>query len=78
MECIDLFDSVLRVPQISTKDEFKNVLSELGIFNGSELEQATVAFTPISVKKLIMKTEMAIQGTGGSVLDRFLQSMQDI
>jgi len=78
MECLDLFDSILKVPQISTPDEFKSVLSELGVFSGADLNSAAAVFAPISVKKLIMKAEMAVQGSGGSVLERFLQSMQDL
>lgn len=78
MELLDVYHAQLHVPQISTPSEFKKVLHELQAFNETDLETVSKAFTtPISVKKLIMVTEMAKQNASGSIVDRFLNSLHD-
>jgi len=78
MEFMESFNANLAVPQISNKEEFKSVLSELKIFDEFSLEKATSAFaTPISIKKLIMFAEMARQGSSGGVVERFHQVMSE-
>jgi vesicle-fusing ATPase len=79
LELLQSFHSLLEIPVISTPEEFRKVLNELKIFDSTiELDQATRAFSaPIAIKKLIMATEMARQGTSGSVVERFLQCMSN-
>lgn len=76
MEFMESFNATLAVPQISTREEFKTVLSELKIFDDVSLENVASAFkSPISIKKLIMLAEMARQGSYGGIVDRFHQVM---
>jgi len=78
MEFMESFNAVLIVPQVSIKQEFRNVLEELQIFQDNELDNATNSFTaPISIKKLIMICEMAKQGDRNRLVDRFTQFVQD-
>jgi len=79
MEMSDAFHAVLSVPQISSPQEFREFLAAMKIFDEVDLERAAQAFkSPISVKKLIMLTEMAKQGSTGTVFDRFFQAMGDV
>jgi vesicle-fusing ATPase len=83
MEFIQTFDAALSVPQISTKDEFKKALEGLKAFTDPfDLNEAASTFTaPISIKKLIMVLEMAIQAQRNpdhpipSLVDAFRQAM---
>lgn len=80
LELAEIFTAALNVPQISSQDEFRRVLEELQTFDSiGDLDSAVRAFkTPISIKRLIMITEMAKQGKdSGSIVQRFHQSMQD-
>eukprot|EP01119_Soliformovum_irregulare_P007267 TRINITY_DN1966_c0_g1_i1.p1 TRINITY_DN1966_c0_g1~~TRINITY_DN1966_c0_g1_i1.p1 ORF type:complete len:737 (-),score=286.48 TRINITY_DN1966_c0_g1_i1:39-2249(-) len=83
LEILDSFSSVIRVPQVSTPEEFSVVLRDLSFFSGTkELEMAASAFMdPISIKKLIMVTEMAKTGkdqSDAALLDRLIQHLNDI
>lgn len=83
LEILDSFSSVIRIPQVSTPEEFSVVLKELSFFSGTkELEMAASAFMdPISIKKLIMVTEMAKTGkdqSDAALLDRLIQHLNDI
>lgn len=78
MEFLDSFNAILQVPQISNKEEFKNALQELDVFEEADLEKAASAFQrPIPIKKLIMICEMAKQGNPSKMLERFHQYIQD-
>jgi len=80
LELAEIFTAALSVPQISSPDEFRRVLEELQTFESpADLDAAIRAFkTPISIKRLIMITEMARQGKeSGTIVQRFHQSMQD-
>jgi len=78
LEFMEVFNATISVPQISTLEEFKNALSELSIFEPASLNKASECFTtPISIKKLIMLTEMARQGPHESIVERFYQIMLD-
>jgi len=78
MEFMESFNVVLKVPQISTIQEFKSVLEELQIFNEEDLERAARSFSsPISIKKLIMIAEMAKQGDRNQLVERFSYFIQD-
>jgi len=76
LEFMDVFNAVLTVPQITTREELRNVLENLDLFTDSiDMSRALDAFTtPISIKKLIMIAEMAKQSASspGSVVDRFI------
>jgi len=78
MEFMEVFNAVLEVPQISNKEEFKQAIAELQIFDEVSLEKASMCFAePISIKKLIMLAEMARQGTTGTLVERFYSAIQD-
>jgi len=78
MEFMEAFNAVVAVPQISSRDEFRKALSELKLFEEKDVDLASSSFTaPISIKKLIMITEMARQGSHGSLVERFIQAVQD-
>jgi len=75
MEFMECFSATLRVPVISTGEEFKKALIGLGHFaKESDAEKAAAAFTAdsISIKKLIMLTELAKQGPQDELLERTL------
>lgn len=78
MEFMECFNAALKVPQVSTEQEFKAVLEELQIFTDQELSVAAKSFTaPVSIKKLIMICEMAKQGDRAYLVNRFTQFVQD-
>lgn len=76
-ELYECFDVALSAPQIESKDEMKVVLKELKFLDGSELDRAASLFTSsISIKRLIMLTEMAKQGEKSEALERFNEALQ--
>jgi len=79
MELLDIFHSHLQIPQITNAEEFKVALRELKAFSELDIITVAKAFTsPISIKKLIMITEMAKQGSGANLdLDRFTQYLKE-
>lgn len=80
MEFMKCFDSVLSVPQVSTREEFAKVLHDLGtVTDSAAMSKVAAAFSsPLSIKKLIMLSEMARQaGTGHAVVDKFAQLLVD-
>jgi len=64
-ELLDVFDEQLSAPQINKADDFKEVLKSFGVISNPQLlDEVAKKFTPpMSVKRLIMLTEMAKQGT---------------
>jgi len=75
MEFMECFSTILRVPVIRTREEFKKALVGLDLLSSKEdVEVATAAFTAesITIKKLIMLTELAKQGPSEKLLDRLV------
>jgi len=73
MEFMESFNTVLRIPAISTREEFRKALTGLDLLSKPEdIETAVAAFTAdsITIKKLIMLTELARQGPADTLLDR--------
>jgi len=81
LELLECFNSntILSVPQISSKDEFLVVLRALNTFDDElDLAKAATSFNrPLSIKKLIMIAEMAKQAPPNQVCERFCQIMID-
>lgn len=78
LEFMDVFNAILDIPQVSTTEEFRAVLGYYQVFSTTaELDEAAQCFSgaPISIKKLIMITEMAKQGPADGLLDRFRECM---
>jgi len=77
MELLDIFHSHLQVPQISNAEEFKVALRELRAFEEGDISAVARSFTsPISIKKLIMITEMAKQ-SGITNVEKFVQFLKE-
>jgi len=75
MEFMECFSTIQRVPVITTREEFKKALIGLELFITKEdLDVASSAFTAdsITIKKLIMLTELAKQGPPEKLLDRLV------
>jgi len=80
MEFMECFSAVLKTPLISSSEEFKKALSGLQHFTkDSDLDKAALAFTAesISIKKLIMLTELAKQGPPEQLLERTLSIISE-
>jgi len=78
MDFMDCFSTVLRTPVIKNFDEFKAALTALQLVDGVEVSKAAQSFTSdsITIKKLIMITELARQGDKESTLERFTTLME--
>jgi vesicle-fusing ATPase len=75
-ELLSSFDVVLEAPQIESQEELKTVLSHLNFASGESLLKAVKNFTPpISIKRLIMLTEMAKQGGQEGIIERFRDAL---
>lgn len=75
-ELLSSFDVVLEAPQIESQEELKTVLSHLNFASGENLLKAVKNFTPpISIKRLIMLTEMAKQGGQEGIIERFRDAL---
>jgi vesicle-fusing ATPase len=74
MEFMEVFSATLKVPLITTGDEFKKALVGLQVVNGSDADKVASAFTAesMSIKKLIMLTELARQGAPDKLVDRLV------
>lgn len=75
MEFMEVFSANLKVPLISTAAEFKEALVGLEVLpNPSDAEKVAVAFTAesITIKKLIMLSELARQGPPEKLIDRLV------
>jgi len=80
MEFMECFSTVLRVPVISTREEFKKALIGLDLLSNKEdIELATAAFTAesVTIKKLIMLTELAKQGPPEKLTERLVTVMTE-
>lgn len=80
MEFLDSFNATLRVPVISTHDEFKKALVGLQLLESdADLSKVASAFTSenISIKKLIMLTELARQGPADKLLNRLVSIISE-
>eukprot|EP00026_Physarum_polycephalum_P002703 Phypoly_transcript_02711.p1 GENE.Phypoly_transcript_02711~~Phypoly_transcript_02711.p1 ORF type:complete len:742 (+),score=148.22 Phypoly_transcript_02711:238-2463(+) len=80
MEFMECFSTTQRVPVITTREEFKKALIGLELFITKEdLDAAASAFTAdsITVKKLIMLTELAKQGPPEKLLDRLVSILTE-
>lgn len=79
MDFMDCFSAVLPTPVIRNYSAFKNALAELKLVDESELHKAASSFTSesITIKKLIMITEMARQGEKSGTLERFIKLMTE-
>jgi vesicle-fusing ATPase len=75
MEFMECFSTTMRVPVIATREEFKKAIVGLELLSKPEdVELAAQAFTAesITIKKLIMLTELAKQGPPERLLDRLV------
>jgi len=73
MEFMDVFSTNLKIPVISSHEEFKKALLGLQILaSTSDADMVATAFTTgsISIKKLIMLAELARQGNPDKLVDR--------
>jgi len=80
MEFMECFSTILRVPVITTREEFKKALIGLELtYNKEELDLAAAAFTAesIPIKKLIMLTELAKQGPPEKLIDRLVNILTE-
>jgi len=79
MDFMDCFNAQLPTPVIKNYAEFKAALADLRLVEESQLHQAAQAFTSeaITIKKLIMITELARQGEKSDILERFTQLMTE-
>jgi len=80
MEFMDCFNATLRVPVISTREEFKKALVGLQfLLSDTDLEKVANAFTAdsISIKRLIMLVELARQGPPDSLAERFINILKE-
>jgi len=83
MEFMNVFHSVLTVPQVSSPEEVKKVMEDIKLVddarqNTTVIEKAAKAFSkPISIKKLIMLIEMTKQGDPTHILERFNHFLLD-
>lgn len=76
---LDCFNAVVNVPTVNPGAEVGNVLKSLAVFTPNDLKAITTSITqPIAIKKLLMVTEMAIQGDKNMTIpERFVQCMED-
>jgi len=79
MDFTDCFSAVLSTPVIKNYSQFKTALHELKLVDDAELHKAASSFTSetITIKKLIMITEMARQGEKSGTLERFIKLMTE-
>lgn len=79
MDFMDCFMSILATPVIRNYTEFKNALAELKLVEEGDLHKAASSFTSetITIKKLLMITEMARQGEKSGTLERFMKLMTE-
>jgi vesicle-fusing ATPase len=80
MDFMDCFNATINVPVITTRDEFKQVLKELQAFDDDDtVNNAAISFTSerITIKKMIMITELALQGDKSGALERFVHLMTE-
>lgn len=79
MDFMDCFSALLPAPVIKNYSEFKSALAELKLVDDNELHKAASSFTSesITIKKLIMITEMARQGDKSGTLERFIKLMRE-
>eukprot|EP01088_Endostelium_zonatum_P021071 TRINITY_DN8087_c0_g1_i1.p1 TRINITY_DN8087_c0_g1~~TRINITY_DN8087_c0_g1_i1.p1 ORF type:complete len:813 (-),score=222.69 TRINITY_DN8087_c0_g1_i1:32-2470(-) len=78
MGFMDVFDAVLRVPNVEDGKECVKVLDNMNSFSAEDLAMIERSFKgSIPVKNLFMIAEMAVQGMSGSVTDRFFQCLLD-
>lgn len=80
MEFMEVFSATMRIPLITTHEEFKKALTGLQLLpTESDVEKATLAFTAdkISIKKLIMLTEHVRQGPPDQLLPRLLSIISE-
>lgn len=77
MEILPLFDATLRMPTVKGA-EVKPVLRASG-YSESDIEELSSMFGGINIpiKQLIMISEMAKQGTRGSIAERFRMCLLD-
>jgi len=75
MDVMDCFSATLNVPVISSHSEFKTALAELKVVEEDQLDQAAASFTSdsITIKKMIMLSELAKQGDKAGILERLMQ-----
>ena len=72
MQLDESFNSILKIPNVSSQEEVKTVLQELDIFEPKDLDLASKKFDgSIPIKKLLMVAELASQGGDGTVVERF-------
>jgi len=76
---LDCFNAVVNVPTVNPGAEVNTVLKSLAVFTPNDLKAITTSITqPIAIKKLLMTTEMAIQGDKNiTIPERFVQCMED-
>jgi len=70
MGVMHVFDDVVEVPQVKTKEEFRTVLTAMELLPPNLVDKAAEVFSnvfPISVKKLITMIELARQAMPGKV-----------
>jgi len=79
MDFTDCFSAVLTAPVIKNYSQFKTALAELKLVEDAELHKAASSFTSetITIKKLLMITEMARQGEKSGTVERFIKLMTE-
>lgn len=79
MEFMEVFTATLKVPLISTGEEFKKALVGLQVVSGSDADKVAAAFTAenMSIKKLIMLTELARQGPPDRLVERLVSFISE-
>lgn len=81
LELLETFHRILEIPLISSPDEFKKVLEDLNLVGASELDRLATVFPrggKLPIKKLIMATEMARQGSSSGVVERFYNAVKEM
>ena len=78
MGMLDGFTATLGVPPVAPGPEMKAVLKTLNLFSNAELDEAVAhILRPVPIKKLLQLSDTAQHGEGGTVLQRFLQCIED-
>jgi len=78
MGFMDVFDAVLKIPNVTSGIECVSVLRHLNTFAEDDLAKIEKNFKgSIPIKKLFMIAEMAVQGQTGTLFERFFQCLQD-
>jgi vesicle-fusing ATPase len=78
LEFMEVFNAVLHVPNVRSGDECATVLRDLGGWTDADIKRvAPTIDRDIPIKKLIMISEMALQGDKATLPERFARCYSD-